>query len=308
MISISKRRLASLISASAMVATLAVAAVPTAALAAAQLDDGAARPAAAYQRIRQKVTDMSELRRSSRRLRVDGIGDIVVWRRRGKWYDVRRLLRRRASHAARRLQQHVPDAKGYTTSSTPLDDPCDIGARRPRSLATKTKTVAISYRRVAKRLIFHVGSYRDDPGRFYVNASNNAPGDPRTGVDPFVPLAITESGWYTFKHEFKNDGGVLAVEMNVIASRWQSVATWTLRTETDAIGGELGEVGGNRYAWLVNNDFDGPRARQHHPGLRTKCTSATAARREAAGQPLASGRLSKPGSPRGGPGLLAFCP
>ena len=33
------------------------------------------------------------------------------------------------------------------------------------------------------------------------------------------------------------------------------MATWTLMTQTDAIGGELGEVGGNRYAWLVNNDF-----------------------------------------------------
>ena len=72
-----------------------------------------------------------------------------------------------------------------------------------------------------------------------------------------MPLEITESGWYTFKHEFKNDGGVLAVEMNVIPRGGQSVATWTLRTETDAIGGELGEVGGNRYAWLVNNDFEG---------------------------------------------------
>ncbi len=105
--------------------------------------------------------------------------------------------------------------------------------------------------------IFNVGSYADAPGKFYVNASNNAPGDPRNGVDPFVPLEITESGWYTFKHDFKNDGGVLAVEMNVIPRGGQSVATWTLRTETDAIGGELGEVGGNRYAWLVNNDFDG---------------------------------------------------
>jgi hypothetical protein len=94
-------------------------------------------------------------------------------------------------------------------------------------------------------------------GKFFVNASNNAPGNPRIGVDPFVPLEITASGWYTFKHEFKNNGGVLAVEMNVIPRGDESVATWTLRTETDAIGGELGEVGGNRYAWLVNNDFEG---------------------------------------------------
>ena len=101
-----------------------------------------------------------------------------------------------------------------------------------------------------------------------MNASNNAPGDPRIGVDPFVPLEITESGWYTFKHEFKNDGGVLAVEMNVIPRGGQSVATWTLRTETDAIGGELSEVGGNRYAWLVNNDFEGLRARQQSRGIQ----------------------------------------
>ena len=54
-----------------------------------------------------------------------------------------------------------------------------------------------------------------------------------------------------------DDGGVLAVEMNVMPRGGASERTWTLRTETDAIGGELAEVGGNRYAWLVSNDFDG---------------------------------------------------
>ena len=39
-----------------------------------------------------------------------------------------------------------------------------------------------------------------------MSVSNNPRRDAADGVDP---VTITQSGWYTFKHEFKNDDGVL---------------------------------------------------------------------------------------------------
>ena len=47
-----------------------------------------------------------------------------------------------------------------------------------------------------------------------MSASNNS--RRRRGGPVADPLTISESGWYTFKHEFKNVDGVLAVDMSVI--------------------------------------------------------------------------------------------
>jgi hypothetical protein len=111
--------------------------------------------------------------------------------------------------------------------------------------------------------VFNGGFYDESdttgPGagtdRFVISASNNAfrsdsyPKNP--GRDP---IAISETGWYTFQHCFRNDGGVLAVDLNL----WQVssdslVKSWTLSDATDTIPAE---VGGNRYGWLAANEFD----------------------------------------------------
>ena len=42
--------------------------------------------------------------------------------------------------------------------------------------------------------------------------------------------------------------------MKVLASDGTVVGTWTRSDPSDVIGDT---VGGNRYAWLVSNDFDG---------------------------------------------------
>ena len=66
--------------------------------------------------------------------------------------------------------------KGYTTSvdiyldvtkATGATTCASTGARRSTSPTAPT----------SRDFIFHVGSYADAPGKFYVNASNNAPGD-----------------------------------------------------------------------------------------------------------------------------------
>ena len=84
--------------------------------------------------------------------------------------------------------------------------------------------------------------------RFVLAASNNAPGWPQGGVDP---IAITTTGWYTFEHHFYDSGaGVLACDFVIRDSAGDEVASWTRSDASDVIGTT---VGGNRYAWFVNN-------------------------------------------------------
>jgi hypothetical protein len=100
--------------------------------------------------------------------------------------------------------------------------------------------------------IFAVGTVPEE-NYWAVSVSNNAPGWPNNpGRDP---LTIDESGWYTFRSTFENDGsGVLQVTMEVLDSDGNSLASWVLSDPSDTIGTA---VGGNRYGWFVTNDFDG---------------------------------------------------
>jgi PEP-CTERM motif len=106
--------------------------------------------------------------------------------------------------------------------------------------------------------VFNGGFYNDTDAtgtgnRFVFSASNNTgransfPKNP--GRDPF---AITTSGWYTFEHDFRDNGGVLAVDLKIFDALDNLLHTWTLSTPTDLIGAN---VGGNRYGWVVNNEF-----------------------------------------------------
>jgi hypothetical protein len=104
--------------------------------------------------------------------------------------------------------------------------------------------------------IFNAGFYNDLSGDdgFVISAGNNAgrsdsyPKNP--GHDPFV---ITTSGWYTFEHHFRNNAGVLAVDLGIYDSAGSSLKTWTLSNPNDLIDVT---VGGNRYGWFANNELD----------------------------------------------------
>lgn len=104
------------------------------------------------------------------------------------------------------------------------------------------------------------GFYNDDDGspgagtnRYICSASNNTPGWPK---DPgrMPTLIASTTGWYTFKHEFRDNGfGVLVVGMSVLDSSGTVIKTWTLSDPSDIINDT---VGGNRYGWFVTNEFD----------------------------------------------------
>ncbi len=104
--------------------------------------------------------------------------------------------------------------------------------------------------------VFNAGFYNDTDGtgsgnRFVISASNNAtrssafPKNP--GRDPFT---IVNEGWYTFEEKFYNNSGNLAADLSIKDAANTVLHTWTLPT-TDAIAG----VGGNRYGWVVFNEF-----------------------------------------------------
>jgi hypothetical protein len=106
-------------------------------------------------------------------------------------------------------------------------------------------------------VVFNAGFYDDATGpgagtdRFVFSASNNAgrassfPKNP--GRDPF---AISTTGWYTFEHHFSDNAGVLNVDLNIYDSSSSLLHSWTLT------GAPIAGVGGNRYGWFANNEFD----------------------------------------------------
>jgi hypothetical protein len=104
---------------------------------------------------------------------------------------------------------------------------------------------------------FNGGFYNDTDAtgtgnRFVFTASNNTgransfPKNPAR--DPF---AITTSGWYTFEQDFRDNAGVLAVDLKIFDSLDNLLHTWTLSNPADLMSG----IGGNRYGWVVNNEF-----------------------------------------------------
>ena len=105
--------------------------------------------------------------------------------------------------------------------------------------------------------VFNVGT---DALGFVMTGGNNAtrcganPADPGLGHAPIVH--ITQSGWYTFRHTFSGvSGGPLTVTLQVMPAGTNApLGTWVRADASDIIGVT---VGGNRYGWFVQNEFDG---------------------------------------------------
>jgi hypothetical protein len=102
--------------------------------------------------------------------------------------------------------------------------------------------------------VFNVGT---DSLGFAITGGNNATRCGANPADPgHSPVHITLSGWYTFKHTFSGvSGGPLVVALEVMPSGSNvPLGAWVLSNASDIIGTT---VGGNRYGWFVQNEFDG---------------------------------------------------
>ena len=146
-------------------------------------------------------------------------------------------------------------ASGYTTSiDVYLDVDADLSNDTRWEISSAINTAddgsgACTHRR---DYIFTCGWYDDSDitgsgPRYVCSASNNSVGWPKNPGR--MPVTLEESGWYTFRHDFHDDGlGVLAVDMEILDSGGATRASWTLTNPGDVIGDT---VGGNRYGWFV---------------------------------------------------------
>lgn len=149
-------------------------------------------------------------------------------------------------------------ATGYTTAVDVYLDPAGGDTNDTRfDFTSAINNPAGTHQR---DFVFNGGFYNDagpvgSGPRFVFSASNGAgransfPRNP--GRDPFV---ISDAGWYTFQHDFRDNGsGVLAVDLSILDSSGTVLKTWTLSNAADVIGTT---VGGNRYGWFAQNEFD----------------------------------------------------
>lgn len=101
--------------------------------------------------------------------------------------------------------------------------------------------------------IFHV-TQDTSTGSLLVGGSNNSNFDPREDLENQNNYEVTNSGWYIFEHLFRNDTGILAVDLNLKDAMGNLLFTETRTNSADLIGTV---AGGNRYGWFTNIDVDG---------------------------------------------------
>ncbi|TWT43574.1 hypothetical protein KOR42_43920 [Thalassoglobus neptunius] len=99
--------------------------------------------------------------------------------------------------------------------------------------------------------IFHVGVVGGD---LLVNGSNNTDYSLNDGkLTNGSNYTVADAGWYTFEQSFYDDGGNLAVDLNLKDSLGTTVYTKTLGTLDDIAA----TVGGNRYGYFAFNNVEG---------------------------------------------------
>lgn len=107
--------------------------------------------------------------------------------------------------------------------------------------------------------VFNVGT---TPTGYIVQTSTNST---RSGANPNVPcpspatppntcrppILIGASGWYTFRHIFRDNVGQLAVDFEIVRQDTQ-----TLVAHQTILADPMSVVGGNRYGWFSNEEIN----------------------------------------------------
>ena len=110
--------------------------------------------------------------------------------------------------------------------------------------------------------VFNAGTSPAGPPGFFVNASTNGN---RSAAYPYnpcpdpsappnacrTPALITQSGWYTFRHTFRDQAGSLAVDFDIFPlGSTTAIAHWTI-----VPGHAISSVGGDAYGWFVIDEI-----------------------------------------------------
>ena len=94
--------------------------------------------------------------------------------------------------------------------------------------------------------VFHV-TKDESEGELLVGASNNTSFSPREDLESLPNHAVvTDAGWYTLRHTFRDQGGVLAVDLELVKDG-KVVFTETRKDAADI----MDAIGGNRYGWFT---------------------------------------------------------
>ncbi len=101
--------------------------------------------------------------------------------------------------------------------------------------------------------VFHV-TKDTSTGELLVSSSNGSGFAPREDLETLNHTTVTTSGWYTLQHVFLDQGGVAAVQMNLLDASGAVVWTQTLSSPADTIPAE---AGGNRYGWFTDVSVTG---------------------------------------------------
>ena len=96
--------------------------------------------------------------------------------------------------------------------------------------------------------IFHV-TKDTFTGQLLVAGSNNTNFAPREDLETINHYQVTVAGWYTLRHIFRDQGGSLAVDLQLVDTTGSVLFTETRFNVADTIPAE---VGGNRYAWFTH--------------------------------------------------------
>ncbi len=141
-------------------------------------------------------------------------------------------------------------ANGYVTEVDIYLDMSEAdGSDKRFDYTSAVNTPADTHRR---DFVFNIGTKPGETDQFVVSASNNALGWPSN--PDRSPVTINQSGWYTFRHTFQDNGsGILEAVMEVLDGTGAVIGSWTLSDPTDIIGTT---VGGNRYGWFPGSRFD----------------------------------------------------
>ena len=95
--------------------------------------------------------------------------------------------------------------------------------------------------------VFHVNKDAST-GKLLVAGSNNTNFVPRENLETINHFEVTTAGWYTLQHYFYDNGGVLAVDLNLLDESGTVLFTETRTSAADVIATE---IGGNRYGWFT---------------------------------------------------------
>jgi len=137
---------------------------------------------------------------------------------------------------------------GYTASSQIyLDTSWSSGSGFDYSVASSNQSGTH-----LRDFIFHVGVQGD--GTLRVGASNNSNFETRMNLASINNAIVSASGWYEFRQVFYDNGGSLAVDLQMFDGMGNMLFSETRSNAADDIASI---VGGNRYGWFTHVSVEG---------------------------------------------------